>query len=323
MATGIVSLGLVDRGLPALSTALLWFAAAAYLTLVVLHVWRAMAFPEHLRRDLVDPARGFGFFTFVAGTDVLGARIAEVQPVAATALLAVGVLGWLVLGYLVPWTAVVGGAHRPVLAAANGTWFIWVVATQSVAVLIATIQPTVRTGRVELSLLAVVCWSVGALLYAALGVLVAARLLLYDLSPTDVTPPYWVAMGATAITVLAGARIVEMADAPVLTATRDLIAGTCVVFWAFGTWLIPPLIAAGWWRHVVHRVPLRYEPPLWSIIFPLGMYGVATRALGEADHLPVVGAIGRGEIWLALAAWTATAGAMLTHLVRTLLRRGP
>lgn len=42
-------------------------------------------------------------------------------------------------------------------------------------------------------------------------------------------PPYWVSMGALAITVLAGARIVEMA------VTRDLIAGLAVVFWAFAT----------------------------------------------------------------------------------------
>jgi tellurite resistance protein TehA-like permease len=318
MATGIVSLGLVDRGVPALSATLLWLAAAAYLALVLLHLWRAAAFPGQLRSDLTDPARAFGFFTFVAGTDVLGARLAAAHyPVAARVLLVVGLVGWLVLGYLVPWTAIVGGAGRPLLAAANGSWFIWVVATQSVAALIATVQPTVRTGRIELSLLAVVCWSVGALLYAAVGVFVAARLLLYDLRPADLTPPYWVSMGATAITVLAGARIVEMAQAPVLTVTHDLIAGACVFFWAFGTWLIPPLIAAGWWRHFVHRVPLRYETPWWSIIFPLGMYGVATRALGDADHLPIVEAVGRTEIWLALAAWTATAAAMVLHLGRT------
>ncbi len=250
---------------------------------------------------------------------MLGTRLAAAHHwTAAEALLIVGVLAWLVVGYLVPGCVIGGSTTRPLLAAANGGWFIWVVATQSVAVLTATIQPTLRTGRLELSLLAVVCWCVGALLVAAVGVLVGARLLLYDMKPVDLTPPYWVAMGATAITVLAGARIVQMADAPVLTATRELIAGTSVVFWAFGTWLIPPLVMAGWWRHVLHRVPLRYEAPWWSIIFPLGMYGVATRALGEADHLPIVQAIGRAEIWPALAAWVATAAAMLAHIGRAL-----
>ena len=68
----------------------------------------------------------------------------------------------------------------------------------------------------------------------------------------------------------------EMADAPMVDATRGLIAGTSVVFWAFATWLIPPLVAAGWWRHRIHRVPFRYEATLWSDSLPRsGMYAVA------------------------------------------------
>ena len=100
-------------------------------------------------------------------------------------------------------------------------------------------------------------------------------MMLYELRPVDLNPPYWVAMGACAITRAAGARIVEMADAPMVAVTRGLIAGVAVVFWAFATWLIPALVAAGIWRHWVHRVPLNYEATLWSIIFPLGMYAVA------------------------------------------------
>jgi tellurite resistance protein TehA-like permease len=126
-----------------------------------------------------------------------------------------------------------------------------------------------------------------------------------------------VAMGATAITVVAGARIVQMANAPMVSATRGLIAGTSVVFWVFGTWLIPPLIAAGIWRHVVHRIPLRYEVTLWSVVFPLGMYGVAGHYLGQADHIAIVGSIGSDEGWVALAAWILTFIAMLRHEVQT------
>jgi tellurite resistance protein TehA-like permease len=179
--------------------------------------------------------------------------------------------------------------------------------------------------RRELALLAVCSWSVGAILYAAAGIFVAARLLLYPLRPTDLTPPYWVAMGATAITVVAGARIVEMADAPMVNATRGLVAGVSVVFWAFGSWLIVPLVAAGWWRHVVHRIPLRYEATWWSVVFPLGMYGVAGQYLGVADGLPIVEGIGTYETWVALTVWALAFVAMLVHLARTLVlpRRQP
>ncbi len=152
-----------------------------------------------------------------------------------------------------------------------------------------------------------------------MGILIAVRLLAHPFRPEDLTPPYWVAMGATAITVVAGARIVMMADAPMVDATRGLIAGAAVFFWAFGTWLIPPLIAAGIWKHLVRRVPLTYEATLWSIIFPLGMYGVGSRFLGEVDQLPIVHAIGAGESWLALGAWCLTFAAMLGHIWRTVL----
>ena len=145
-------------------------------------------------------------------------------------------------------------------------------------------------------------------------VFAAARMLLYPFGPEELTPPYWVAMGATAITVVAGARIAQMGDAPMVDATRGLIAGASVVFWAFGSWLIPPLVAAGVWRHVIHRVPLRYEPTLWSIVFPLGMYSVAGSHLGQADQLPIVRHIGDAESWIALAAWAATFAAMVGHL---------
>jgi tellurite resistance protein TehA-like permease len=147
--------------------------------------------------------------------------------------------------------------------------------------------------------------------------------MLYPFGPEELTPPYWVAMGALAITVLAGARIVEMADAPMVAVTRDLIAGLAVVFWAFATWLIPVLVAAGWWRHIHRRVPLRYDATLWSIVFPLGMYAVAGIYLGRADQLPVVEAVGRGELWVAFAAWVAVFAAMLWHVFRTVIRPRP
>jgi tellurite resistance protein TehA-like permease len=322
MATGIVSVGMSTHGQRAVSVLLLWLAGIGYAVLVILHVWRVVSFRADVAADFTDPARGFGFFTFVAGTDVLATRLAaDGHHGPALALLVIGWASWLVLGYVVPWTAVLGRAARPVIAGANGTWFIWVVASQSVAVLAATLEPVIDYGQRELALLAVFSWSVGVFLYPSVAIFVAARLLLYPLRPGQLTPPYWVSMGATAITVLAGARIVEMADAPAVAATRGLIAGTSVLFWALGTWLIPPLVAAGVWRHLVHHVPLRYDATLWSIVFPLGMYGVGGHYLGQADHLPIVQAIGADEIWVALAAWTFTFAAMLRHLARTLINR--
>ena len=318
MASGILSVGTALQGHRTLSAVLLGVCATSFVVLLGLTAWRFFAFRHAAAEDFLDPRRAFGYFTFVAGTNVLGVRLALDGHYATTGVLvALAGAAWLVLGYVVPWTAVLGQQERPVVVMANGTWFIWAVATQSVATAAATMEPHVTAGRSALALIAVLAWSVGAFLYAATAVIVMLRLMLYPFGPEELNPPYWVAMGALAITVLAGARVVEMADAPMVAATRGLIAGLTVVCWAFATWLIPVLVAAGWWRHAIRRIPLRYDPTLWSMVFPLGMYAAGGIYLGEADSLPLVRHIAGAELWVALVVATAVFVAMLVHLLRT------
>ena len=202
MATGILSIAMRANGWEPLSVAMLGITVVAYAVLVTLTVIRIVRHRAAFLADIVDPGRAFGIFTFVAGTCVLGSRLGgEVFSMAALVLLLIGSVAWLVLGYIVPWTATLGQRGRTALSTANGTWFIWAVASQSIAVLAATLEVELTTARPALALLAVVSWSVGTFLYCAVGVFVAVRLLAYPFRPADLTPPYWVAMGATAITV--------------------------------------------------------------------------------------------------------------------------
>lgn len=322
MATGIVSVGLHLKGVDTASAVLLVLAAIAYVVLVVLTIIRLVLHRSAVLSDLHNPERAFGFFTFIAGSNVLGTRLAfDGHHAAAAVLLVVATALWIVLGYAIPWTAVLGTPDRPVIKRANGTWFVWIVASQSIAVLAAVLQPTTETWRDTLSALAVIAWAVGIFLYAGAAIFVALRMLVYPFTARDMTPPYWVSMGAAAIIVLAGARIVLMEDSPTVNATRGLIAGMAVVFWAFATWLYPALIAAGIWRHVVHKVPLRYDASLWALVFPVGMYGVASITLAQADTIPAIDVIGTVELWFAVAVWATVFVAMLIHLWQTLIAR--
>jgi tellurite resistance protein TehA-like permease len=85
---------------------------------------------------------------------------------------------------------------------------------------------------------------------------------------------------------------------------------------AFCTWLIPLLLALGVWRHVLRRLPLRYETSLWSVVFSLGMYAVASRSLGDASGRHWLADAGRIEIWPAVAVWAAVFAAMLVAPAR-------
>lgn len=322
MATGIVSIGAQLIGQGVLARVLFWLTLVFYLVLIALNVWRVIAWRPQIAADFRDPARAFGYFTFIAATNVVGAMLVGIGWVATAAvLLGVATVAWLALGYVIPWTAVLGSQRRPMLDTANGTWFIWVVASQSIAVPAAGLEPLIPQLRQAAAILAVVAWSVGVFLYVACAGLVLLRLVQYPVAPEDIEPPYWVSMGAVAITVVAGARIVEMEDAPMIDVTRELIAGLSVIFWAFATWLIPLLVAAGFWRHIVRRVPLRYQPTLWSFVFPMGMYAAASLYLGRADRLPVVEAIGAAWFWLALVVWIMTAALMIVDVAQRLSRR--
>jgi tellurite resistance protein TehA-like permease len=320
MATGIVSTALRDVAQPTASAVLLVIGIACFAVLCCALGWRVVRYGRRVVEDLSAADRAFAFFTIVAASNVLGARLAaDGHRVAAIILAGFGLLVWLGLTYIIPVRLVLGPRPQPVLAGVNGTWFIWVVGTQSLAVMAATLdQPADGRARFT-ALAAVLLWSVGVVLYLVVATLVLTRLLLLEVRPEDLTPPYWVTMGATAITVLAAAQILAMPPAPAVTATRAVVAGLGVVLWAFGTWLIPLLVAFGIWRHVLNRVHLGYLPQLWSIVFPLGMYAVASMELGMAADLPIVEAIGRGWTWIAVVAWAAVFLGMCHSLIRSML----
>jgi tellurite resistance protein TehA-like permease len=321
MATGICSTALRDVGQPAGSAALLVVAMLGFVVLCGALGWRLVRFPGRVLDDLGAPDRAFAFFTVVAASNVLAVRLAvDGHRGAAVALAGLGAVVWLALSYVVPVRLILGPRTQPVLAGVNGTWFIWVVGTQSIAVS-ASVLDRPAGGQARLTALtAVLMWSVGVVLYLMVATLVLTRLLLLEVRPRDLTPPYWVTMGATAITVLASAQILGMAPAPAVTAARPVVAGLGVMLWAFGTWLIPLLVTFGIWRHLLHRVRLTYLPALWSIVFPLGMYAVASTHIGAVAELPIIARIGHAWTWVAVPAWALVFAAMCLTLARSALR---
>lgn len=316
MGTGIVSIGLHLTGFDLLSIVLLWIAAVSYVVLWVLYIWRAITHRSNMLQDLRGPEMAFAYFTVVAGTNVLAVRMAQEEWVGISMpLFFFAAALWFVFGYVLPWQVFMTRDGKPILARTNGTWFIWAVASQSLAIGMAQVQPFFREGAAWVGLLAVLSWSVGVALYAGVAMLVLLRIIHYGITPKEFEPPYWVAMGAMAIAVVAGSNIIDMQSTPMVDATRALIAGTVVVFWSFCVWLIPMLIGAGVWRHGIHKIPLTYVPTLWSIVFPIGMFAVASISLGRADALPLVEAIGDGALLVAVIVWALVFLAMLRHVI--------
>jgi len=315
MATGIVSTAFQVVGWEAASSILLVVAIAGLLLLAVATVWRAARHPRRILADAADPARAFGHFTVVAALNVIGVRLYDAGSPGITIAFAVASVPiWLLLTYGVPATLMLRSSDKSIASEVNGSWFLWVVGTQSLATAAAVLAP--GWGTQLLSALAVALWGIGAMLYLILATLVTLRLLTVRSEPLTLGASYWIYMGATAITVLAGSRILVLPpDLPILAATSAVVSGLTFILWAFGVWWVPLLVIFGIWRHAVRRVPLRYESELWSIVFPLGMYAVASIHYGLEAGLPLVVWMGEAGAWIAGFAWLAVAASMVATFV--------
>jgi tellurite resistance protein TehA-like permease len=262
MATGIVSTGTFLLGPSWLSRALLAAASIGLVLLSAALVLRLAMFRSSVAADIQAPERVFGFFTIVAGIDVLGIRLGVAGHPLATAILAgLAAVIWLVLTYGVPASLLLARERDSVLGGVNGSWLLWVVGTQSLSVAASALVPVWPSQAALLAPTAVGLWGIGLVLYLLLVSLILQRWLTVAMTPETLGPPYWILMGATAITVLAGARILGLpATLPVSRATAGFVEGFSFALWAFGTWWIPLLIVLGFWRHVRRHWPLRSAP---------------------------------------------------------------
>jgi tellurite resistance protein TehA-like permease len=215
-------------------------------------------------------------------------------------------------------TALTIKAEKPPLAEGiNGGWLVAVVAAQSVAVLGAQVAPSFGVRAADVLLFCLAMWLGGGMLYIWIISLIFYRYTFFTLSPSDLAPPYWINMGAVAISTLAGAMLVGAA--PHSAVIRDLlpfVKGLSLLFWATAVWWIPMLVILGVWRHVYRRFPLRYDPLYWGAVFPLGMFTVCTVRLSQALEVPALMAIAGVAVYFALAAWLTAALGLAVSLYR-------
>jgi len=321
MATGIVSLAGFMLGADALAYGLFYLNIAQYLVLAVLYGVRAVRYPARFFGDMAEHLVGPGYFTAVAATGILASQFLLLAGAARISLVlwGVAVLLWLGLTYAI-FTAFTIRAEKPTLdRGINGGWLLAVVATQALSVSSALLAA--RLGppyQLELNLMALSAWLWGGMLYIWMISLIFYRYAFFRFSPGDLAPPYWINMGAMAISTLAGACLILNApDAPFLASLLPFLKGFTVLYWATGTWWIPMLLLLGVWRHLYKRFPLEYDPLYWGMVFPLGMYAAATLQMNEAMAFDFLAWLPPVFFFFAVLAWAATYFGMLRRLLRS------
>ena len=309
MATGIVAIAAQLTGLRRVAVGLAWLNVGIFAILWAVTLARAILFSGEFFRDLIDHKRGPGFFTIVAGTSVLGRQqiIIFDHYGAATALWFLALPLWAGFTYAI-FTGFTVKEDKPSLAEGiHGGWLIAVVATQAVSSLGTLLAHRFPLHETEMLFFSLCMWLCGGMLYIWVISLIFYRYTFFRFLPSDLMPPYWINMGAMAISTLAGANLILNASrAEFLTSLLPFLKGFTVFFWATATWWIPMLVTLAIWRHAYKRFRLAYDPLYWGAVFPLGMYTVSTLQLAQALDLPFLLWIPHYFVYIAITAWLAT-----------------
>jgi tellurite resistance protein TehA-like permease len=287
MGTGIVSIALSLDGYETLSRILLLIAAVMWVTLAVLVPLRARRDPERFRADIRTPPA----LTSVAGTDVLGTRLA--------------LLGWTWAGIAalviaaVIWALLLGPVLRNWKTPTVGASLILTVSTESLAVLLATLGLIERTDW--LLVVALLPFVLGLCFY----VFVISRFDLHQLVVGH--GDHWITGGALAISTLAAGKLLGGAKALAILGGGDgALKDVSLVLWVLTMLWLPVLLIAE-----VVRPRFEYDVRRWSTVFPVGMYAACSFVVGAAAHAGGITSFARAWVWVAVAVWAVVFVAML------------
>ena len=304
MSTGIISLGANFLG---------WFLAAelfgfiaimAWLVLMGLCLIRIARYPGAIKIDLTNPRMVFSYFSLVAATNIIGLLAFSSHYIHfAMVCWLVAFIAWCLLLYMA-FSVLTFLSHENNVNIMHGGWLITIVGTQSLVLLGVQIAPELGEYAGYMMVEVHLLWGLGLALYGIFVTLFCYRIFFLALKPHDLSPLLWVVMGASAISANAGTLLIDAPDTlPFLLAQKPFIDGITLMIWGWATWWIPLLFLFGVWKHGVNKIPFHYDPILWSMVFPLGMYAVASARLGKVIGFPPMLWISYVMMLLALVVW--------------------
>jgi len=213
MAGGMLSFAAHIHHFQKISTILFITTLLFFIVFVILFTLRAVLFFSTVAHELSSIKNAPGFLTVVAGCAVLGNgfaamhgayRIADVLCVAA-------LFTWVYFVYSILIRISVA-TPKEGENAMDGSWLLFTVATQSIVILITTLLPHLSMDANIILFFLMGAFLAAAFLYVMLTALILHRLFFTSLPRQEISPTFWILMGAAAITVLAGTGIAQAVE---------------------------------------------------------------------------------------------------------------
>lgn len=306
MATGIVSIAAQFWNFSTLAYALWILNGIFFLSLLVLWGTRILYFGAEVLADLDMPKKSPGFLTWVAGTNVLANQCLIVghNEVLFRVLSAAGILLWLFIIYGFMFRAITSESKHEGEFPVSGVWLLLTVATQSTSVALANYSHLLDSYLAHLAwFLSLTLFLLGSVLYVVILSHVVLKLLFSPIKSSDMVAPNWIILGAAAISTMAGAQLAQTYIVDQNYTTLHILKTFTLVHWATATWWGPLLVALGIWKHFIKKDSFKYEPQMWSLVFPLGMYTAATYKFSHVLEQNWITHISQGVFPVALLAW--------------------
>lgn len=310
MATGIVSIAGRNHHYFELSDTLGVLASVGLAVLMAVVIAAAAIKCRKPLWDLADPDITLRLFTFVAACAVLDTRL-SFNFALLRVLGFVALSAWLVLTVLTArnmsthrWTALRDHAH--------GAWELASVGTSGLVIVMS--QVSYHASHRGWLLAAIPIWSAAIGIYALMTWLVLWRAVVERRDRDGFAPDSWIMMGGLAIATLGGDQLHQQVSGWLAAAVRTIT----IVTWVGATLWIPLLIYFGLHRITQRPDALQLTGAWWSLVFPLGMYSVATDAMAAEVGVRSMQTISLVFFWDAFAVWLIVAVAGLLRLRRTL-----
>ena len=223
----------------------------------------------------------------------------------------------------------------------DGAFLLVIVCMQSLAVLGGLLADALPAYADVIVLLSMSYFGSGYVLYFIVVTVVTYRLLDGAVRPDDWTGPYWITMGAAAITTLAGTTLGPQLESVTGWAPyAPVIVGVTSLAWAIASWWIPLLLTLDVWKFLTDDIETRapawvilvpwsrlgfgrrlhtYAPTAWGRVFQMGMYAACTLNLAGIGTFGLLSVVPAYWGWFALGVWGVTFIGMARAVVQVFL----